>query len=209
MADLRLLIPLFTFLLALAGCSEAPRPAEKAETPKPAAPAEPVDGQKAFFQTYVAARSWAVDTEGLLLQSVDIPEVKSQDGKFGAWRATFVSPSKQRVAVFNFSAVQSSGKFLKGVFQDHEEGYSKGREKPWPVSALKTSSAKVYEIAIERKETKEYLKKNPDKQVMMVLEHTNRHPNLAWRVIWGESVSRSDFSVFVDASSGDFLEVMR
>jgi len=27
-------------------------------------------------------------------------------------------------------------------------------------------------------------------------------------VIWGESVSSSSFSVFVDATTGDFLEVM-
>ena len=194
-------------LLALAGCSEAPKPAEKAAAPE--ASPEPVDGQKAFFQSYVAARNWSKDAQGLRMESVDIPELKSAGGKFGAWRSTFVSPSKSRVAVFNYSVVQSSGKFLKGVFQDHEESFSEGREKPWPVSALKTSSEKVYGVAMERRETKEYLKKNPDKRINILLEQTNRHPNLAWRVIWGESISRSDYSVFVDAPSGDFLEVMR
>lgn len=207
MARFRFLVPAVVLALALAGCSEAPKPAEKAA--EPAAPPEPVDGQKAFFQSYVAARNWANDAEGLSMESVDIPEAKAEGGKFGAWRATFLSPVKQRVGVFNYAATQSSGKFRKGVFQDHEEGYSKGLEKPWPVAALKTSSEKVYETAMERKETKEYVKKNPDKRVAFVLERTNRHPNLAWRVIWGESISRSDFSVFIDATSGDFLEVMR
>ncbi|MCW5981956.1 MAG: hypothetical protein KIT09_27980 [Bryobacteraceae bacterium] len=196
----------FALLAALAGCSEAPKPA--AETAEPAPPPVPVDGQKAFFQAYVAARSWASDAQGLRLESVDIPEVKSEDGKYGAWRATFVSPAKQRVAIFNYAVAHSSDKFPKGVFQDHEEGYGRA-EKPWPVSALKTSSEKVLQTALERKEAKDYMKKNPDKRVAMLLEQTNRHPNLAWRVVWGESISRSDFSIFVDASSGAFLEVMR
>jgi hypothetical protein len=206
MTTYRALVPVVV-LLALVGCSETPKPVEKAAAP--AAPAEPIDGQRAFFQSYVAARNWSSDAQGLLLESVDIPEVKPADGKYGAWRSTFVSLAKRRVAVFNYSAVQSSGKFLKGVFQDHEEGYSEGREKPWPVSALKTSSEKAFAVAMARRETKEYIKKNPDKRILIVLEQTNRHPNLAWRVIWGESVSRSDFSVFVDAPSGDYLEVMR
>lgn len=194
-------------MVGLFGCTEAPteEPVAKEEEKPP----EPVDGQKAFFQMYIAARVWAPDAQGLRLESLHIPEVGRKDGAFGAWRATFVSLSKRRTAVFNYSVVEVGGKLQKGVFQDHEEGYSEGRAKPWPVSALKISSAKAYEVALAQKHTKDYVKKNPGKHVIFILEHTNRHPDLTWRVVWGERVSTSDFSVYVDATTGDFLEVMR
>ncbi len=44
--------------------------------------------------------------------------------------------------------------------------------------------------------------------VNFILEWTPRFPNLAWRVLWGESVSTSPYSVFVDATNGQFLEKM-
>jgi hypothetical protein len=34
-------------------------------------------------------------------------------------------------------------------------------------------------------------------------------PNPAWRVIWGTSVGTSNYSIFVDASLGDYLRTMR
>jgi hypothetical protein len=186
-------------------CGQAPPPAARQEEPPP----EPVDGQKAFFQCYVAARGWSGDVQGLRLESVNIPEVKSVGGRYGAWRASFVSPSKGRIAIYNYSVAQSSGKFIKGVFQDHEEAYSAGLEKPWLVSAFKIGSEEALKAAMERREAQEYVQKNPDKPMIFLLEQTRRHPNLAWRIVWGESVSRSEFSVFLDASTGNFLEVMR
>ena len=192
----------------MAACSEAPRPATAPSEAE--APPEPVEGQKAFFQMYVAARNWAQDAQGLRLESVENPNVPGGKGLSGAWRATFVSPSTNRSIIFNYSVTEFSEKFLKGVFQDHEEGYSPGGlEKPWLVSALKTTSTDAYKVAMEQKQTQDYVKKNPDTPVMILLEHTNRHPNPTWRLVWGTSVSMSDFSVYVDATSGEFLEILR
>jgi len=50
------------------------------------------------------------------------------------------------------------------------------------------------------------MKKYPDKPLSFILERTNLFPDLTWRVIWGESVSTSDYSVFVDATTGKYLE---
>ena len=36
----------------------------------------------------------------------------------------------------------------------------------------------------------------------------DRFPDPTWRVIWGESVSASDYSVFIDATTGMLLEKM-
>ncbi len=33
-----------------------------------------------------------------------------------------------------------------------------------------------------------------------------RLPDLTWRVIWGESAAASDYSVYVDATLGTYLE---
>src|SRR5438876_151399 len=42
------------------------------------------------------------------------------------------------------------------------------------------------------------------------LRMTSIHlPDLTWRVIWGDSVGTSNFSVFVDATTGEYLETMR
>jgi hypothetical protein len=198
---------IFALIVALAGCSEAPEtPAEPAEAE---APPEPIDGQTAFYRMFPAARTWAPDAMGLHLESLNIEEVPAGSGKFGAWRATYYSPSKNRVAVFNYSVVEVGGKIQKGVFQDHEESYSAGRTKPWPAIALKVASDKALATAKEQEKTKAYIKENPDKPVFILVEQTPRHPSLAYRIVWGNSVSRSDFSVFIDASTGNFLEVLR
>jgi hypothetical protein len=39
-----------------------------------------------------------------------------------------------------------------------------------------------------------------------VLEQPRRFANVTWRVIWGESVSSSDYSIYVDGSTGQYLE---
>ncbi len=203
----RAIIYILAGLLAVfAGCEPAAEePAAEQEEVKPP---EPIDGQTAFFRMFPAARQWSPDAEGLRLESLSIEEVPSDSGKFGAWRAGFYSASKGRVAIFNYSVVEVGGKLQKGVFQDHEESYAGGRAKPWPVAALKSSSEAAYTTAMEQKETKEYVAENPDIPIMILLENTDRHPNPAWRVIWGTSISTSGYSVFVDVSTGGFLEVM-
>lgn len=194
-------------LLLFAACTEAPtEPPKEKEADKPV---EPVDGQTAFYRMFTASRGWSQDSMGLRLESINLKEVPSKDGLYGAWRASFYSPSKGKVAVFNYSVVEVGGKIQKGVFQDHEEGYSEGRTQPWNPTALKASSVMAVEVAKARKEAKEYMRKNPDVPIFMLCEQTHRHPGVAWRVVWGESVSRSGFSVFVDASTGKYLEVMR
>jgi hypothetical protein len=75
---------------------------------------------------------------------------------------------------------------------------------------LKIDSDAAYETAIKKgKKAAEYIKLNPDKTISFLLEQTNKYPDLTWRVLWGESVSASNYSVFVDATTGEYLETMR
>ena len=83
-----------SLLLALAGCSGSGEPAAKKEAP-PKKAVEPVSGQSAIFQMFQVARTWANDATLLKVENMDIPEAKAQPGKYGAWRATFVSTTRK------------------------------------------------------------------------------------------------------------------
>lgn len=195
----------FSLLLALTACSEAPK-TENAKAPE--TPPEPVTGRQAFQKMYPPARGWALDAVPLQLKSIDLTQVKADKGKTGAWQAIFVSPSRGKSKTFTYSAIEAEGNLHKGVFSGLEEDFAVGRGPAalFDIAAIKEDSDQAYEVAA--KQSADYLKKNPDKPMSYVLERTNRFPDLAWRVIWGESVGTSDYSVYVDASTGKFLEKM-
>jgi hypothetical protein len=192
-------------VLLLAACSEAPKKTEtKKEPPKPP---EPVTGLTAFYEMYKTARNWAKDLEGLKLTSANLPDVKSESGKAGGWQAVFVSPSLRESRSFSFSAVEGPAT-RKGVSTGPSSSWSpKPTSKSFPLSAIKIDSDKAYEIALQK--GADYAKKNPDKPITFLLEQTDRFPNPAWRVIWGESVGSSNFSIFVDATTGQYLRTVR
>lgn len=198
------LVPAFALLQA---CTEAPK--EEAKKKEPEKPPEPVSGRKAFYQMYPSARAWALDAQPLQLNSIALPDVKTDKGKYGAWQASFVSPSKGKLKTFTYSVVEAGGNLHKGVFALHEESFSgtRGQAKPWLVAALKTDSDEVYETAM--KKSVEYTKKHPDMPITFLLEYTNRFPQPTWRVIWGESVGTSSYSIFVDAATGEYLATGR
>ena len=161
---------------------------------------------------YTAARGWAADVQALGMNSINLPEVKREPGKAAAWQVMFVSPEKQRARPYTYSVIEAPGNLHKGVFAGNEEGWSgpRGPAKPFMMQALKIDSDAAYQTALKKgKKAAEYIKANPDKGVVFLLEQTNKFPSLTWRVIWGESVGTSNYSVFVDASSGEYLETMR
>lgn len=80
---------------------------------------------------------------------------------------------------------------------------------PFGPEAIRTDSDAAFETALKQKDTTEFLKKYPDKPVGYLLEKTRRFADAYWRVYWGESVGTSDYSVFVDASTGTFLQKAR
>lgn len=194
------LIP-FCALLLLAGCSED-KPVEKAK--EPPKPAEPISGQKALFEMYRVARTWAGDAQILNCSDIRLAEPKSTTSKAAAWQCTFVAPLKQKSRTFSYSVVEAGGNLHKGVFSGLDEDFNgqRGQQKPFLISAVKTDTDAAYETALKHSE--DYVKKNPDKPISFLLELTNRHPAVVWRVVWGESVGTSDYSVFVDAGTGEF-----
>lgn len=202
LARARLLLPL-VFLLS--ACSEAPKPAETTKAPEK--PPEPLTGRQAFQMMYPQARGWAPDAQPLELRSINLSQVKPEKGKAGGWQAIFVSPSLGKSRAYTYSAVEAEGNLHQGVFAGIAEDYAVGRgaTSPFLPAALKIDSDEAYDTAASK--SKDYIKKNPNKVISYLLEQNKRFPDPTWRVIWGESVSSSDYSVFVDATTGMLLEI--
>ena len=195
----------FCSLLAL-GCSEAPAPVAKKEPEKPA---EPVTGQKALYNMYAKARTWAPDAQVLKLNSIHLADVPSAPGKEGAWQATFTSASLGKMQTYNFSVAEEEGNLHKGVFSTGELQAWSGRQgvnTAFDIRGASIDSDAAYKTADEK--AQDYDKQHPGMPISFQLEKINQFPNPVWRVIWGESVGTSSFSIYVDASMGKFLEKM-
>ncbi|HTS24878.1 MAG TPA: hypothetical protein VMH81_03340 [Bryobacteraceae bacterium] len=193
--------------LLLTGCSsETPAPQAKKAEEKPA---EPVTGRQALQQMYIAGRGWAPDIQPLKMNSILLPELKAEPGKAAAWQVMFVSPSERKGRIYTYSVVESSGNLHKGVFAGLDQSWSgpSGSTKPFLMASVKVDSSDAYQTAL--KKAADYEKKNPGKPITFVLEANSKFPDTTWRVVWGESVGTSNFSIFVDASTGQYLETMR
>jgi hypothetical protein len=187
----------------LAGCSEPTNTDRPKEAVKPP---EALTGRQAFQRVYPQARGWASDAQPLLVRSIRLQQVAAESGKSGAWEITMVSASLGKSKTYTYSAIEAEGNLHEGVFGGQEDSYSGGRgpQFPFSIAAIKVDSDEAYKTAAEKSE--DYMKKHPDMPISFVLEQTNRFPDLTWRVIWGDSASASDYSVFVDASTGKFLQ---
>ena len=191
-------------ILFLSGCSDAPKPAEQKQPPKPP---EVLTGRQAFQRMYPQARGWAPDALPLQIRSVNLAQVKADPGKAGAWQVTFVSLSRGKAKAYTYSAVESEGNLHEGVFGGLEEDYTaRGDSSPFEIVAIKVDSDEAYKTAAEK--SADYIKKNPGKPVTFQMELTRRFPDVTWRVIWGDSVNTSDYSVYVDGTTGKLLQVM-
>jgi len=157
---------------------------------------------------YQLARSWAPDAQLLKLDSTHLVDLPGDPAKAGFWEAIFTSADKAAARSYTWSAVEQLPDIHKGVFAGPIQPYTgpSGPSRPFPMAALKVDTDAAYQTA--RSQAAEYVKKNPNMPITFLLEKTERFPSPAWRVIWGESVSTSGFSVYVDATLGTYLETM-
>lgn len=184
-------------------CSQ-PTATPAVETKEAAKPLEPLTGRQAYQQMYVSARGWASDCQPLQLRNIPLSEVKAEPGKSGAWQCIFVSPSRNRARTYTWSAIEAEGNLHRGVFAGPDEGYSPSpQQRPFLTAAIRTDSDEAFKTAAAK--SADYIKKNPGKPFSFLLEQTPRFPDVTWRIFWGESIGTSDYSVFVDATSGQFL----
>lgn len=202
----KLVLPLFgALLLLLTACSEAPKTVAEKEPEKLL---DPVGGQSAVYKMYQAGRSWAPDLQVLKASSRQLEGVGDiPRGKAAAWEATFVSAAKNQAKDLTYSIKEVLPGLRKGVFGAPEHSWSgaSGNSAPFPVIAVKVETDAAYETALKNGGA-DYDKKNPGKNIIITLEKISKFPDPAWRIIWGDSVGTSNFSVYVDASTGDYLE---
>jgi hypothetical protein len=186
-------------VLLLPSCSSAPEAKKKIEKPP-----EPITGLHALYQMYTAARAWAQDLQILRYASINITEVARQPGKAPAWQVVFVSQTLQKSRTYTFSVYDASVTLRLGLFPETPQDWS-GDGKPFLIEAAKVDTDKVWETAL--KHAAEYNRKNSTIPISYMLAK-DRGNDPMWRVIWGESVGQSSLSVLVDATSGDFVQLL-
>src|SRR5580692_3509045 len=89
----------------LTGCSDDPAPVKKAADP----PAAPITGRQAFQYVYGSSRIWASDSMPLTVRSLNVADMKPENGKAGAWEVIFVSATQGRARTYTWSAVEAEG----------------------------------------------------------------------------------------------------
>lgn len=184
--------------LLLAGCSDSPAPVAKAPEPPP----PPISGRQAFQYMYGSSRIWATDSMPLTIRSLNVPDVKLENGKAGAWEVVFVSESMARARTYTWSAVETES-VHKGVFPGPQESWRLGPNQPFSPALLKVDTTEALIAAINI--SGPYLNKpgqRPPVSYLLNYETATRFPNPVWRVLWGGSVSSAEYTVTVDASTG-------
>lgn len=165
--------------------------------------AEPVAAKTAFWEMYKPARSWATDLLVLSLGSAEVPGVKSEAGKFGAWTAVFVSPGRKEARTFTYSAT-AKGNTPKGV--------SAGAAQRWTGSTPQSRAFRVNDFAIDSDAAYQaalgkagaWVKQHPDKKAVLSLGSASRFSGPVWYVMWGSKTA--GYGVFVDAMSGAVIK---
>ncbi len=199
------------FLLALISVVSSCSDTATSEAPKapPKAP-EPITGRMAFQRTFPTARTWSPDCQPLRIHSLILDQVKAEDGKSGAWEVTYVSAQLGKARTYTWSAVEAGGNLHEGVFAGPVESWSgpQGQEHPFLPAAIAIDSTDALQTAIAS--SKKYLASPGTKPpVTFLLEATARFPDPAWRILWGTSIASAEYSVFVDATTGKFLQEVR
>ncbi len=197
---MRILLPALAALL-LTACSDSPAPITKAPEPPPA----PISGRQAFQYMYGSSRIWAPDSMPLTVRSLNVPDVKPENGKAGAWEVVFVSEAMARARTYTWSAVETET-VHKGVFPGPQESWRPGPNQPFSPALLKVDTTEALLAAIDISGT--YLNKpgqRPPVSYLLNYETATRFPNPVWRVLWGGSVSSAEYTVTVDASTGKVL----
>jgi hypothetical protein len=180
----------------------AREPAEKKEPPKPA---EPVTGQVALYRMYQVVRSWASDAQVLKMNSIHLLEVPSVPGEAGAWEATFTSASKGRARTYTYSVVESPGNLHQGVFAGQEEDLS-AQAQPFLIAAVKVDTDAAYKTALGQ--SGRLRQEEPALDHLHAAREEQTVPESRLADDLGRVRGNSGLSVFIDASTGEFLETL-
>ena len=165
----------------------------------------PITGRAGLQATYPQARAWAADAQPLQVRGINVAAVPSVDGKAGAWEVMYVSPANSAARAFVWSSYEGEG-LHEGVFGGPQQSWrgGSGPQSPVAMATLRSDTPEALTKAMEA--AADYLKKPGDKPAInFLLELTPRFPNPVWVVMWGQSAGLAEYSVFVDANTGEVV----
>ena len=165
-------------------------------------PPEPVTGLHALYQMHTFATTWAQDLKVVRLSSMNVAEVKAVPGKAAAWQARFSSAALGQTRAYTFSVYDESATLRQGIFAD-PAGPLSASIRSFVIGDATTDSDTALEISLAHGQ--KYSAGHPDMPVSFILEGDHQTAAPVWRVIWGLSATRSEFSVLVDAHAGTWL----
>lgn len=194
-------------VLFLGACSQAPAPTEtkaEAAAKEPPAPAGPVTAKTAFYEMYKPARAWAPDFALLSMASKEVPGVASEGGKYGAWTAVFVSPSRNEAHTYTYSVAASGSTIHKGVDDEGAQAWSgpTNASRPFQTMDWTVDSDAAYQTAAGKAE--DWLKKHPGKIPAFTLANASRFPTPVWYILWGTKTS--GYASLISASTGSVVK---
>jgi hypothetical protein len=194
----KLFVPILAAGL-MAGCSSEPGKPAQVETAQTKAP-DTITGSSAFYKCYVSARLWATDAQPYRAESQITPDSKGRDGKAGAWRVGFASPSQHSTKPFTWS----NGDISHSI--DDTYSPTNSSTQIFNVQFLKADTDKAFAIAQQHGGDK-LLENEPDTPVLYVLEWDRLTNELLWHVIYGTDRETAKLRVAVNASTGNFSRV--
>lgn len=192
---------LLFFVLAsfLLGCeSEKTQPSAQPTTP------EYQTGRFALQKMIPPAHLWAEDAKPVSMKSTAGKE--NLGGKSAFWQAVFVSASKQQSEGFTWSGLVGKDAPPQGVDHGVPDSYNASNRtmQPFDLNFLKVDSDKAFEVAQEHG-GKQLLAKNPNQEVLYILDWSGSEGVLRWHVIYGSSANNAQLTVIVNASNGEFI----
>ena len=199
-------------LAVLTGCSETPKKTAESGAPtKPAVkPPKYETGRVALQTLHVTAKSWAADAQPVRLESLLTKDAPSQEGKAGAWRATFASVSSRGVKPYVWSGVTEEGAPERGINAGPEDDFNPRNlsTQPFEIAFLKTDTNEAFKVAQEHG-GKKILDKDPKTPITYTLDWDPRKNELVWHVMYGTSLADAKLTIAVNASTGVFLRVQK
>jgi hypothetical protein len=194
---------MFAAAMLLLGCDSSPDKGAGSSQP---ATTQVETGRFAMQKMIAPARLWVADAQPVRMTSSTGKDNLGHDGKSGFWQTTFASPARQKAESFSWSGLVGPDAPPRGVDHGTEDSFNPANRstQPFDLAFLKIDSDQAFEVA-QKHGGKELLAKNPNQEVLYVLDWDAHLNELRWHVIYGSSENKSQLTVIVNASTGDFI----
>ncbi len=191
-------------LLFVASCNSTPSSPQGAKSAATAQKTEYLTGRGAFQQLFVAARAFSPDVKPYRLVSNYTKDAPVNEGKAALWRLEVASAARRAVKAFSWSGIAGSSD--RGISHGTEDTYnpSNTSTQVFELPFLKIDSDQAFDVA-EKHGGAELMKKDPGQPVTFSLTFNSRKSQLVWSVMYGSMPSDAKLTVYVDATTGDFL----